>query len=279
MLASTPFFRQENGFYIGNQGACGPWSDDACHAGPPAAAFARELELLCDKQLIRLQIDLIRPVPMQGFKIAAELTKEGRSTAYATAKLLGKDGKLCATANGLFHTMTELPAFEVVEKPLLDFSPVERFLREGEASPTARKGREVLPAKNGFGKAVEPICPEDTPTDTAQGAIPGVESTMWMRTPELLPNESMSGFQRVCPLADCINALAANLDFKDYLFMNTDLTVALHRIPDASAEWIGLRGVGNCHQNGMGLVRGELHDKHGSIGTVLQNLLLRSRQG
>ena len=277
MLSDTPFFRLENGYYIGNQGAQGPWSEDACHAGPPSAALARELEKLTDKQLIRLQVDLKRPVPMPGFKIEASLEKEGRSTAYAQAKIIDKSGRICASAAGLFHSLTQLASFETKADTRPDFAPVEQFLREGESSVTLKNGREILPSKNGFGKAVQPVCPADTPVSTEDGVMPGIVRTMWMRTPELIEGESMSGFQKICPLADCINALSANLDFEHYQFMNTDLTVALHRIPQPEEEWFSVTATAHCHENGMGLSCGQLHDQHGNIGTVLQNLLLRGR--
>lgn len=276
MLSSTPFFSLENGLYIGNQGARGPWSDDACHAGPPSAAFARELELLTDKQLIRLQVNLLRPVPMAGFHIAATIEKEGRSTAYAKAEIIDTRGKLCAQAQGLFHTLVKLPSFDALPESTPDFTPVEQFLRDGENSSTVKKGRQILPAKNGFALSVEPVSPADTPITSDEGAIPGVTRSMWMRTPQLITGESMSGFQRICPLSDCINALSANLDIHTYNFMNTDLTIALHRIPEDDAEWFGITASAHCQTNGLGLSCGNLYDQKGNIGTVLQNLLLRA---
>ena len=52
-----------------------------------------------------------------------------------------------------------------------------------------------------------------------------------MRTVALLPDEEGSGLQRICPLADCGNAVSRNAEAERYAFMNTDLTVLLHRQP------------------------------------------------
>ena len=71
-----------------------------------------------------------------------------------------------------------------------DFTPVEQFLRDGENSITVKKGRQILPAKNGFALSVEPVSPADTPLTDDQGAIPGVTRSMWMRTPQLIAGES-----------------------------------------------------------------------------------------
>ena len=276
MLSTTPFFQFKNGLYTGNEGARGPWSADACHAGPPSAALAREIEQLCEKQLVRITINLGRPVPMAGFRIDARILKEGRNTAYATAELKNSDGIVCAEANALFHSRSELPEFNRKRTEALSMVAVSTFLEKGDECEPARKGELRLPS-SGFGGAVEKLVPADKPAGFTDGAIPGDPGEMWMRTPNLVEGEDMSGFQRVCPMADCINALSINLDTRLFQFMNTDLTIALHRIPSADSEWFGMRGSANCHTDGLATSCGTLFDEKGCIGTAMQNIMLRSR--
>ena len=51
---------------------------------------------------------------------------------------------------------------------------------------------------------------------------PGL-TTVWMRTVPLLPDEEMTPFQRISPLADCGNAFGRNAEPDQVQFINTDL--------------------------------------------------------
>ena len=52
-----------------------------------------------------------------------------------------------------------------------------------------------------------------------------------MSTAPLLPDETPSPFQRICPLADCGNAFSRHAEPVEIAFVNPDLTIALHRDP------------------------------------------------
>ena len=56
----------------------GPWDPNACHAGPPTGLLARASEqLVPDQQLVRLTVDLTRPIPHAGFRIDAAVDPQG----------------------------------------------------------------------------------------------------------------------------------------------------------------------------------------------------------
>ena len=94
------FFRIRDGeWFVGNDGARGPWSADACHAGPVTGLIARALEgTVTDKQLVRITTDYARPIPLSGFRIDTEITRNGRAAATAAATLIDVDGNLGMTA-------------------------------------------------------------------------------------------------------------------------------------------------------------------------------------
>ena len=94
-----------------------------------------------------------------------------------------------------------------------------------------------------------------------------------MRTVPLLPDEEASGFQRICPLADCGNAVSRNADPDPYAFMNTDLTVLLHRAPEG--EWFGMDSVSRWEPAGVGISDSLLFDEHGAVGRAIQTLVIR----
>ncbi len=84
-----------------------------------------------------------------------------------------------------------------------------------------------------------------------------------------------SPLQRVMVAADSGNGVSATLDLERYIFINVDLSVHLHRLPEG--EWIGLDAVTLPEPEGVGLADSVLHDERGPIGRALQTLLVRER--
>ena len=59
---------------------------------------------------------------------------------------------------------------------------------------------------------------------------------------------SASGFQRICPLADCGNAISRNGEPLD-LAINTDLSIHLHQEP--VGEWFGSEATSHWSPDGI----------------------------
>ena len=99
----TSFFSSSDGeWFVGNDATRGPWSADACHAGPVTGLLVRALENAgTDKQIVRITANYLRPVPMSGFRVDAAITRNGRSAAMAEATLTDADGRPCANASSL----------------------------------------------------------------------------------------------------------------------------------------------------------------------------------
>jgi hypothetical protein len=95
----------------------------------------------------------------------------------------------------------------------------------------------------------------------------------WMRTVPLLADEEPSPFQRICPLADCGNAISRNADPGALAFMNTDLTVLLHRPP--VGDWLGMDSVSRWEPSGIGMSDSLLFDDLGPVGRALQTLVIQ----
>jgi len=75
--------------------------------------------------------------------------------------------------------------------------------------------------------------------------------------------------------SDFGNGLSRALDFRTHLFVNTDLTVHLHREP--AGEWIGLDARTDFGAEGSGQATTVLLDEHGRIGTGAQSLYVDER--
>lgn len=253
----TAFLKQDGDIYVANAPARGPWDPDLCHAGPVAGAIAREIEhVMPTKQLVRLTIELNRPVPMAGFRIAAHITKEGRRVGAARADLTDLSGRLCATA-----TATLILPGDLGPVPTAAFATDSPEQADDLGFPITATLHD-LPSFRNFVEVAYP--PGETPT-------PGA-TKMWMRAPALIDGEAPSPFQRICALADCGNAISRNAELDEFEFMNADLTITLHR--PSPAEWFLSDSISHWQSSGIGLAHAHLSDEEGPVGTALQTLLL-----
>jgi len=239
----------------------GPWDEHACHAGPPTGLLARALErLLPDQRLTRLTVNLQRPIPFAGFRIASAVNRKGRTVSLSAAQLLDGNDKTIITANGMHLTTTD-------EAGLPRHNPSMGSV--AESRPGEFPIKHTLHGKPAFnGNGVQVRYP------AGESSSPG-PTTAWMKTVPLLSNESPSPFQRICPLADCGNAFGRNAEPADVTFMNTDLTLVLHR--DPQGEWLGTQSVGYWEPTGIGLADALLFDETGVVGRAMQTLILRQR--
>ena len=91
----------------------------------------------------------------------------------------------------------------------------------------------------------------------------------------LVKGEEPSPYQRVAVAADSGNGISASLDFKLYLFVNSDLTINLFRRP--TGAWICLQSASWFGGNGCGLAELALNDEAGLIGRASQSLAVSDR--
>jgi hypothetical protein len=249
-------------WFVPTDFARGPWDVDACHGGPPAALLARAVErALPDFSLARLTVELVRPVPMAGFSIRTEIVKAGRATGATRALIVDGDGGVRAIATGMHLARSPIPLFPAT----LDNSGLVTP-RLADAEPGEFPIARISHDRPGFVRSVATRYPDGDGTGTGT-------TTVWMRTVAMLPDEEPSPFQRICPLADCGNAFSRHAEPDQVRFINTDLTIALHR--DPSGEWMGSRVWSHWQPSGIGLADALLFDDDGPVGRALQTLLLR----
>ena len=256
--ADKAFFRIDGDLVVGNDAARGPWSADACHAGPVTAVLVRALEaVLPGKQLARVTVTFHRPVPIDGFRVAASVDRDGRNGATATATLTASDGKVCAEASSLFIMTSAHGPLPTASLPGPDLSqaaqgpfPIERAVH---GLPFFNSGIEVA------------YPPGETPE-------PG-PTTLWMRTLPIVEGEAPSPVQSLCPLADCGNGISRNSTFAEATFVNPDLTVTVFRLPES--EWLAASAHSFWEPTGIGLSQAQLYDTRGAIGFALQALVVK----
>ncbi|HEX6651650.1 MAG TPA: thioesterase family protein [Thermoleophilaceae bacterium] len=235
----------------------GPWDPNAQHAGPPSALLARALERCEPREgarIGRVTIEILAPVPIQPLTVSARVARPGRNVEMLEASLESSDGEVMR-ARGWRLAETDIVADWEQHEP-----------------PPGREGAEALEffptgETAGWHTAMEFVF--------ARGRFlePG-PATVWMRPRvELVAGEPISPLQRTMLAADGGNGVSSPLDFADFVFINTDLTVHLLRPPEG--EWVCLDSV--THVDGLGMTDTALWDGRGRIGRAVQTLLVRKR--
>ena len=109
-----------------------------------------------------------------------------------------------------------------------------------------------------------------------QADVEGESNVAWLSPlVPLVDAEEMTQLQRLAMVVDCANGVGAALDPEQFVFMNTDTTVHLHRMPTGND--FALRARGSIGPDGIGVTTADIFDRQGFIGTVAQTLLVQRR--
>ena len=255
------FFAPEGDRFVPSELTRGPWDPHSQHAGPPAALIGRAIELCGDadgKQVGRVTFEILRPVPIEPLTVEARVVRPGRSVELLEAEL-SREGEVLVRAT----------AWRLRTQPVtLDPAPPADPPPPGPATAGSRDffptGMDV-----GYHTAMEYRFVEGE-------FLRAGPATVWMRMRcPLVEGEAPTPLQRVLVAADSGNGVSAALDWRRFLFINTDLSVHLHRMP--SGEWVCLDARTFPEENGVGLADTALYDERGRIGRGAQTLLVRER--
>ena len=257
------FYDSDDERLVASELTRGPWDPGAQHAGPPSALLARAVERCeprADAMVARVTVEILRPVPIAALTVSARVIRPGRSVELIEAALAGPEGDelMRARAWRIRTTELELPA-DALDEEAPPPPPGEG--RESDFFPT---GLDV-----GYHTAM------DYRFVGGRFLEPG-PATVWMRMRQpLVEGEEPTPLQRVLVAADSGNGVSGTLDWRRYLFINTDLTVHLAR--PAEGEWVCLDSVTWPQRSGVGLTDTALYDERGRIGRAAQSLLVAER--
>lgn len=210
-------------------------------------------------QVARLTVEFLRPVPLQPVKIASRLARPGRRVQLIEASLSVAGDEVCRAR-----------AVRIRREAVL----AEADLPEAEPPPDLPQEEWSFPPPTGdldrvtFHRDGVELRPLGRPQ---RG--PG---TAWIRLRHpLVAGEDPSPLVRVVAAADFGNGISPVLDFRRHLYINPDLTVYLHRLPEG--EWVALKSVTFAEPEGVGMAESALFDRRGRIGRSLQSLYLDRR--
>lgn len=257
----TSFFEPDGDAFIATDLTRGPWDPGFQHAGPPAALLGRAVEEAAGgaaKRVGRITFEILRPVPVARLAVSAEVARPGRNVDLVEARLTNDDGAvMLARAWRIREGEVDVPADEVEPPPGPDEGRAEPFFDVPHLDEAGyHTGMEVSFISGAFRES---------------GA-----ATVWMRMRHpLLPDEETSALTRVLIAADSGNGVSGRLDPRRVLFINTDLTVHLLRMP--VGEWVCLDARTTLDGSTVGLAQSVLYDTGGAVGRSLQTLYVAER--
>ncbi|RZS43452.1 thioesterase superfamily protein [Herbihabitans rhizosphaerae] len=250
--------------YAASELTAAVWSPDHQHVGPPSALLARELERLPSTvdtagggTFGRITFEVLGRVPVAEVEVSARVERPGRAVELLVAELVA-EGRVALRAN----------AWRIARA---DTTAVVAGLPEPLPGPDEAK-QMPMPDNwhSGYAKAME------WRSIHSGMFIPG-DATVWVRPlVDLVEGETLTDLQRLLTVADSASGVSSRLDPREWLFINTDLTVHLYRMP--AGEWTALDATTILGPDGVGMATSTLHDVHGPLGRTTQALLVRPQR-
>jgi hypothetical protein len=234
------------------------WDPEIQHGSPPLALMTKVIEeMAADTPLRigRLTLDILGAIPVAPLKVRAWTARPGARISLVCAELL----------------------------PLADARPVARvtawLLATSDTSDVATdrcppmvEGASV-PNPHAWLGAPGYL---ETVRWRKQATAEGTAAEVWLcPLVPLVDAEPVTDVQRLAMVVDSANGAGAALDPAEFVFMNTDTTVHLHRLP--SGTDFGLRARASIGPDGIGVTTAELFDRRGFVGTSAQTLLVMRR--
>jgi hypothetical protein len=230
------------------------------HGSAPAALVVWAAEAMpapVPMRIARVTVDLMRPVPLAPLTLETEVLRAGRKIQLCSIRLLA-DGVAVVNATVLkIKTQALSLPSDVAEAPVELPSPEQS--REDPAkfsnSPFVA-GMSLRAARGQFG-------------------VPG-PGAIWYRVDRpLVEGFGVSQAMRAVIAADFCNGTSAALDFREWTFINADLTLSLAREP--VGEWVLLDAESWIGPDGAGLAMARLADSSGYFGRAVQSLVIEKR--
>jgi hypothetical protein len=253
-------FRVDGGRIEVGPNAAGPWDPRMQHGSAPAglAVWAAEaIPTAVPMRVARVTIDLMRPVPLAPLTLETEVLREGRKIQLCAIRLRA-DGTTAVAASVLkvklqAHKLPPDVGGPKVALPGPEESPEDPAQFSNSPFVT---GMQLRAARGSFGVK-------------GPGAI-------WYRVKRpFVEGGDISQAMRAVIAADFCNGTSAALDFRDWTFLNADLTVSLTREP--IGEWILLDAESWVGPDGAGLSMARLADMSGYFGSCVQSLVIEKR--
>ena len=240
------------------------WGSSMQNAAPVSALLVRAIERCAarpDTRISRVVVDLLGPVPVgDQLWVRADVRRPGGQIELIGAEMLGPgpDGALRPVATASAWRFRRTDTDDLPETPTPPMRPVgEGFTR--------------YPDDSVAGTYIQSL-----DWRWLNDILHSEQAECWARPlVDLVLAEPMTATQRLFCVADIANGMGSRLDPARWTFLNTDVTVHIHRLPEG--QWIGVRAENHYGRDGVGASRGMLFDGQGPVAAIQQAQLVRRR--
>jgi Thioesterase-like superfamily len=244
--------------FAATDGTRSNWDPEIQHGSPPLALMTKIIEeLAADTPLRigRLTLDILGAIPVVPLKVRAWTARPGARISLVCAELLPLEDA---------RPVARVSAWLLATSDTGDVA-TDRYPPMVEA--------ESVPNPHAWLGAPGYL---ETVTWRKQVTAPGAADEVWLSPlVPLVDGEPVTDVQRLAMVVDSANGAGAALDPTEFMFMNTDTTVHLHRLP--SGNDFGLRAKASIGSDGIGVTTADIFDRQGFIGTSAQTLLVMRR--
>ena len=247
-LNPEPYFRLEAGQFVATPQSRGPWSPTMLHGRVIAGLLAFGIERdHGDAEMVpvRFTVDMYRAPDFSPITIKTQVARAGHRIKVIDAEFVS-NGVSMARASCMFLRRTANPPGNVWQPPtwsapLPDAVPAQEKFQDG-TGPTWN----IRNISGGWGQCAQ--------------------RRVWMSEQrELVGGVALTPFTRIGLISDFASP-CANIGDAPLGFINTDVTVYLHRLP--RGEWIGMETVNHGATEGIAIGECFIYDTEGPIGSA-----------
>jgi len=241
--------------------AGGPWDPRLQHGAAPASLICWAIERLpspVPMRVARLTVDLMRPVPVAPLTLETDVLRQGKKIQLVAVRLL-------ADGNEIVHATALRIRREERALPSSAFCP-----------PIDTRGPEMGRDPDTAGMAETPFL-SGISMRIARGSfrLPGPAAVWYRAQRPIVEGAAISPLMRAAIAADFCNGTSSVLDFKEWTFINGDLTLSLAREP--VGEWVLLDAETWAGPDSIGIAAARLGDRDGYFGRAVQSVLFEKR--
>jgi acyl-Coa thioesterase superfamily protein/acyl-CoA thioesterase superfamily protein len=240
-------------------GTASNWNAEIQHGSPPLALMTKVIEELAAPSGLRvgrLLLDILGAIPVAPVKVRAWVARPGARISLMVAEMTP------AAQHSSVRPVARVSAWLLAPSDTSDVATDRHHpLVEGPSMSEAHGWR-------GAPGYLETI------TWRTQETAPGEAAIAWLSPlVPLVHGEETTALQRLAMVVDSANGVGAALNPREFVFMNTDTAVHLHRAPRGSD--FAARARGSIGPDGIGVTTAEIFDRDGFIGTSAQTLLVQ----
>lgn len=241
-------------------GTASNWNAEIQHGSPPLALLTKAIEEMAagtGLRIGRVVLDILGAIPVAPVRVRALVVRPGARISLMAAEMMAADPR------GTDRIVARVTAWLLAPSDTADVASDRRSpLVEGVEVPNAH-GWQGAPGYL------------ETVTWRTQSDDDGAAVAWMSPLVPLVASEEPTDLQRLLMVVDSANGIGAALDPQEFVFMNTDTAVHLHRLP--AGHDFAIRARASIGPDGIGVTTAELFDRQGFIGTSAQTLLIQRR--